>query len=61
MNKASRRAVSKNYRYSTDLQVAIDAITHPVIAVDDPPPGNRNGTIVYRRSGIRQEAGRGGR
>jgi hypothetical protein len=42
-------APSKNYRYSTNLQVAIG----------DPQPGNRNGTIVYRTSGIQQKlAGR---
>ncbi|MEU4712372.1 transposase family protein [Micromonospora purpureochromogenes] len=50
---------SKNYRYSTNLQVAIDASTRLVIAVGDPQPGNRNDTIVYRTSGIQQKlAGR---
>ena len=34
-------ARSKN-RYSTNLQVAIDASTRVVIAVGDPQPGNRN-------------------
>ncbi|NIL60067.1 transposase family protein [Salinispora arenicola] len=47
-------ARSKNYRYSTNLQVAIDASTRLVIAVGDPQPGNRNDTIVYRSSGIDQ-------
>ncbi|MEV4544731.1 transposase family protein [Micromonospora echinaurantiaca] len=52
-------APSKNYRYSTNLQVAIDANTRLVIAVGDPQPGNRNDTIVYRTSGIDQKlAGR---
>ncbi|GIJ81470.1 transposase family protein [Micromonospora phaseoli] len=52
-------APSKNYRYSTNLQVAIDASTRLVIAVGDPQPGNRNDTIVYRTSGIDQKlAGR---
>jgi hypothetical protein len=52
-------APSKNYRYSTNLQVAIDANTRLVIALGDPQPGNRNGTIVYRTSGIdRKLAGR---
>src|SRR4051812_15058132 len=45
-------ARSKNYRYSTNLQVAIDATTRLVLAVGDPQPGNRNDTIVYRTSGI---------
>ncbi|MBM0259206.1 transposase family protein [Micromonospora sp. 4G55] len=48
-------APSKNYRYSTNLQVAIDATTRLVIAVGDPQPGNRNDTIVYRTSGIDQK------
>jgi hypothetical protein len=52
-------AQSKNYRYSANLQVAIDANTQLVIALGDPQPGNRNDTIVYRTSGInRQLAGR---
>jgi len=50
---------SKNYRYSTNLQVAIDANTHLVIALGDPQPGNRKDTIVYRSSGINDKlAGR---
>jgi hypothetical protein len=52
-------AQSKNYRYSTNLQVAIDANTRLVIALGEPQPGNRNDTIVYRSSGINQQlAGR---
>lgn len=52
-------AQSKNYRYSTNLQVAIDAHTRLVVALGDPQPGNRNDTIVYRTSGIQQKlAGR---
>jgi hypothetical protein len=52
-------ARSKNYRYSTNLQVAIDANTRLVVALGDPQPGNRNDTIVYRSSGIDQKlAGR---
>ncbi len=46
-------APSKNYRYSTNLQVAIDADTRLVIALGDPQPGNRNDTIVYQTSGIK--------
>jgi hypothetical protein len=52
-------ARSKNYRYSTNLQVAIDANTRLVVALGDPQPGNRNDTIAYRTSGIdRKLAGR---
>jgi hypothetical protein len=52
-------APSKNYRYSTNLQVAIDADTRLVIATGDPQPGNRNDCTVYRASGIdRKLAGR---
>ncbi len=43
----ARKDPSKNYRYSIDLQVAIDASTRLDIAVGDPQPGNRNDTIVY--------------
>lgn len=50
---------SKNYRYSTNLQVAIDANTRLVVALGDPQPGNRHDTIVYRSSGINSKlAGR---
>jgi len=45
-------APSKNYRYSTYLQVAIDANTRLVVALGDPQPGNRHDTVVYRSSGI---------
>ena len=51
-------AQSKNYRYSTNLQVAIDANTRLVIALGDPQPGNRNDTIVYRTSGINDHLAR---
>ena len=43
---------SKNYRYSTNPQVAVDANTRLVIALGNPKPGNRNDTIAYRSSGI---------
>jgi len=45
-------APSKNYRYSTNVQVAIDADTRLVIATGDPQPGNRNDCTVYRESGM---------
>src|SRR3954454_20040213 len=47
-------APSKNYRYSTNIQVAIDANTRLIIATGDQQPGNRNDTVVYRTSGIQQ-------
>jgi hypothetical protein len=43
---------SKNYRYSTNVQVAIDAETRLVIATGDPRPGSRSDCTVYRDSGI---------
>ena len=45
-------AQSKNYRYSANLQVAIDADTRLVIALGRPQPGNRNDCTAYRDSGI---------
>jgi hypothetical protein len=44
-------ARSKNYRYSTNLQVAIDANTRLVVALGDPQPGDRNDTVAYHSSG----------
>ncbi len=46
-------AKSKNYRYSTNPQVAIDADTRLVIAIRDPQPDNRDDCTVYRDSGIK--------
>jgi hypothetical protein len=48
-------APSKNYRYSTNVQVSIDADTRLVIATGDPQPGNRNDCTVYRDSGIKDQ------
>lgn len=48
-------APSKNYRYSTNVQVAIDADTRLVIATGDPQPGNRNDCTAYRDSGIKDQ------
>jgi hypothetical protein len=42
---------SKNYRYSTNVQVVIDADTRLVIAVGDPQAGNRNDCTAYTASG----------
>jgi hypothetical protein len=51
-------APSKNYRYSTNVQIAIDADTRLVIATRDPQPGNRPGspTSDDRRRVPRQSA-----
>ena len=52
-------APSKNHRYPTNVQVAIDADTRLLIATGDPQPGNRNDCTVYRESDIDQQlAGR---
>jgi hypothetical protein len=48
-------APSKNYRYSTNMQVAIDADSRLVIATAGPAPGNRNDCTVYRDSGMRDQ------
>ena len=48
-------APSKNYRYSANVQIAIDADTRLVIATGGPQPGNRNDCTVYRSSGIDQQ------
>ncbi len=48
-------APSKNYRYSANVQVAIDADTRLVIATGDPQPGNRNDCTVYRDCGIEEK------
>jgi hypothetical protein len=48
-------APSKNYRYSANVQIAIDADTRLVIATGDPQPGNRNDCTVYRSFGINQQ------
>jgi hypothetical protein len=47
----SMSARSKNYRYSTNLQVAIDANTRLTVAVGKPLPGNRNDCRAYTESG----------
>jgi hypothetical protein len=45
-------AQSKNYRYSANVQVIIDADTRLVVAVGDPQPGNRNDCTAYASSGV---------
>ncbi|WP_344598857.1 transposase family protein, partial [Actinomadura vinacea] len=50
----SLAARSKNYRYSANVQIAVDADTRLVVATGDPLPGNRNDCQAYRDSGIDQ-------
>ncbi|MDF9875991.1 transposase [Cellulosimicrobium cellulans] len=44
-------APSKNYRYSTNHQVVIEADTRLVVAVGTPLPGNRNDCKAWTESG----------
>ncbi|MFJ2838737.1 transposase [Nocardia sp. NPDC087230] len=44
-------AQSKNYRYSTNHQVVIDADTELVVALGRPLPGNRNDCRAWTESG----------
>lgn len=53
-------APSKNYRYSANVQVAIDAETRLVIATGAPQPGNRNDCTAYRDSAIKDAVGHAG-
>ncbi|MFG2887343.1 transposase family protein [Streptomyces sp. NPDC048297] len=49
---------SKNYRYSTNHQVVIDADTRLVVAVGRPLPGNRNDCKAWELSGTKDAVGR---
>ncbi|WP_369188793.1 transposase [Streptomyces sp. R08] len=49
---------SKNYRYSTNHQVVIDADTRLVVAVGRPLPGNRNDCKAWELSGAKAVVGR---
>ena len=49
-------ASSKNYRYSVNMQVMIDAETRLVVAVGQPQPGNRNDCVAYSASRIDRAA-----
>ncbi|QIP83280.1 transposase [Streptomyces sp. Tu 2975] len=49
---------SKNYRYSTNHQVVIDADTCLVVAVGRPVPGNRNDCKAWELSGAKAAVGR---
>jgi hypothetical protein len=48
---------SKNYRYSTNHQVVIDADTRLVVAVGRPLPGNRNDCKAWGLSGAKVAVG----
>ncbi|WP_212732296.1 transposase [Streptomyces sp. V17-9] len=49
---------SKNYRYSTNHQVVIDADTRRVVAVGRPVAGNRNDCKAWEISGAKDAVGR---
>ncbi|MFJ5974833.1 transposase [Streptomyces sp. NPDC093060] len=49
---------SKNYRYSTNHQVVIDADPRHVVAVDRPVTGNRNDCKAWELSGAKAAVGR---
>lgn len=49
---------SKNYRYSTNHQVVVDAHTRLVVAVGTPVPGNRNDCKAWVESGAKAAVGR---
>ncbi len=49
---------SKNYRYSTNHQVVIDADTHLVVAVGRPVPGNHNDCKAWELSQAKDAVGR---
>ncbi|MGX1676382.1 transposase [Streptomyces sp. NPDC055400] len=49
---------SKNYRYSTNDQVVIDADTRRVVVIGRPVPGNRNDCKAWEQSGAKAAVGR---
>ncbi|UKY55462.1 transposase [Streptomyces inhibens] len=49
---------SKNYRYSTNHQVVIDADTRLVVAIGRPVPGNRNDCKAWAESGAKAAVGK---
>ncbi|MFE5561164.1 transposase [Streptomyces sp. NPDC056544] len=51
-------AQSKNYRYSTNHQVIIDADTRLVVVVGRPLPGNRNDCKAWEESGAKAAVGK---
>ncbi|MFZ3467542.1 transposase [Streptomyces sp. 4.24] len=49
---------SKNYRYSTNHQLVIDADTRRVVVIGRPLPGNRNDCKAWEQSGAKAAVGR---
>lgn len=49
---------TKNYRYSTNHQVVIDADTRLVVVVGRPLPGNRNDCKTWEESGAKTAVGK---
>ncbi|MGW3413582.1 transposase [Streptomyces sp. NPDC000888] len=49
---------SKNYRYSTNHQVVIDADTRLIVVVGEPLPGNRNDCRAWEESGAKAAVGK---
>ncbi|MEV7860970.1 transposase [Streptomyces hirsutus] len=49
---------SKNYRYSTNHQIVLDADSSLVVAVGRPVPGNRNDCKAWEESGAKAMVGR---
>jgi hypothetical protein len=49
---------SKNYRYSTNHQLVLDADSSLVVAVGRPVPGNRNDCKAWEESGAKAMVGR---
>ena len=48
-------ATSRNYRFSANVQVIIDANTHLVVATARPTPGNKADAQFWRGSGLAQQ------
>jgi hypothetical protein len=49
---------SKNYRYSTNHQIVLDAASSLVVGVGRPVPGNRNDCKAWEESGAKAMVGR---
>ena len=49
---------SKNYRYSTNHQVVVDADTRLVVVLGRPLPGNRNDCRAWAESGAKDAVGK---
>lgn len=49
---------SKNYHYSTNHQVVIDADTRLIVVVGEPLPGNRNECRAWEESGAKSAVGK---